>query len=293
MKLRFVPKEKLRLKIFKDEEAERLMKKAMAIQKQAYSEFTSYSNIGQKQPPDTNDHNFKVVYVTSPNSFWVVVPGEDDSIQDEIQLALSTRQEDCIMQNLSEVKPGCVYLALYEDSWYRAKVERVERRSDVFSIVVWFIDYGNTEIITDLRHIMKLGAKMVKDHPPLIETPGCAMECSLMGVRPNPLALPKLSWDKESIKIFENLLDGCKVDPIDDIIRVVIYSVVPKNDRKLTTVTIKDPDGTILNNLMLNQPNARGLNIAMFEEEGILSQESNSTRKRFQVMANTSATSSR
>ena len=89
MKLRMSPREELRLKVFKETTAKKMMNKLRALEEESLPPLTSYANIGQREPPgDAGKHNFKVVHTVSPNSFWVVMAdGEDDKVWDEIEKA--------------------------------------------------------------------------------------------------------------------------------------------------------------------------------------------------------------
>ena len=51
---------------------------------------------------------------------------------------------------------------------------RIERGEDrqIQQVTVWFIDFGNTEVITDMKLIRKMDLHLIQKFPKLIATPG-------------------------------------------------------------------------------------------------------------------------
>ena len=51
---------------------------------------------------------------------------------------------------------------------------RIERGEDrqIQQVTVWFIDFGNTEVITDMKLIRKMDLPLIQKYPKLIATPG-------------------------------------------------------------------------------------------------------------------------
>ena len=89
--------------------------------------------------------------------------------------------EGCLVSPI--VGQPCV--ALYEDSWYRAKVQKIS----VNDITVHYADYGNDET---------LKPSSVKQMSPLfMKTCEVAIECSL--------DLNRSEWPEEAIALFERL----------------------------------------------------------------------------------------
>ena len=125
MKLKSLPKEDLKLKIWNDEKVYKMMRWMRNKHQESGETLTSWRSIGQVAPPIKNVNNFKVVYSGSPNAFWVVMPGEDDAIQDVVEAAERYRKyEFRRFKKASELKVGIVTFATFEGSWYRAKLEK-------------------------------------------------------------------------------------------------------------------------------------------------------------------------
>ena len=103
------------------------------------------------------------------------MPGEDDAIQDVVEAAERYRKyEFRRFKKASELKVGIVTFATFEGSWYRAKLEKVEidPSGQLVRAVVWFIDYGNTEVITDIDNIRQMDLQLIKEFEKLIAVPG-------------------------------------------------------------------------------------------------------------------------
>ena len=153
------------------------------------------------------------------------MPGEDDAIQDVVEAAERYRKyEFRRFKKASELKVGIVTFATFEGSWYRAKLEKVEidPSGQLVRAVVWFIDYGNTEVITDIDNIRQMDLQLIKEFEKLIAVPGQAMACTLTSVAPNPMRNTEAGpaggretggWDEYACQVFENLLDGIKTSP--------------------------------------------------------------------------------
>merc|ERR1719419_6378 len=254
---------------------------------QSQETITSHNKIGQIIPPDNEKNNFKVVYAQSPNSFWVVHPGEDDAIQDVIDAAAEVRGGHFrTFKDTSELRLGIVCFANFEGDWYRARVEKIEKNSQgvVERVTVWFIDYGNTEVIKDMGDVRKIDHQLIKDFKQLVTTPGQAMECTLTSVGPNPLrnhgSDSVRGWDEFANDTFRDLLEETKVAPQDDLIRADIYSVVKKNELTLMSLTVYDQNGETLNTKMLKAVDPKGNRLAKAEQEGLLSQDDHELRRR-------------
>jgi len=299
MKLKSLPKEDLKLKIWNDEKVYKMMRWMRNKHQESGETLTSWRSIGQVAPPIKNVNNFKVVYSGSPNAFWVVMPGEDDAIQDVVEAAERYRKyEFRRFKKASELKVGIVTFATFEGSWYRAKLEKVEidPSGQLVRAVVWFIDYGNTEVITDIDNIRQMDLQLIKEFEKLIAVPGQAMACTLTSVAPNPMRNTEAGpaggretggWDEYACQVFEKLLDGIKTSPQDDIIQAEIYSVTKaswSDELNIMSLTVHDEarrfHGETLNAQMLRAVDQRDRRLAKAKQEDLASQDNHELRRR-------------
>ncbi|XP_051163824.1 maternal protein tudor-like isoform X2 [Leptopilina boulardi] len=117
--------------------------------------------------------------INSVEEFWIQRLDYEDKL-DEIACQLCAFEDEAAVK---EPKVGSIYAALFtcDDAWYRGKVLSINGNE----INVFFIDYGNSSIVTDLRELSK----------ELVNLPSFAKKCSLK--------LPKdqyKEWPKDAVK---------------------------------------------------------------------------------------------
>ena len=137
------------------------------------------------------------------------------------------------MKDLSELRIGCVYLGPYKDPfdvetfYFRARLEKVYGdkvgcnvkvivrfigafsavflRFLVFRLKVFFIDYGNTEMLRG-DQLVPVDARIKTVYRRLVSVPAAAIECSLAETRPNPARNTRGIWDSEVLGIFKEFV---------------------------------------------------------------------------------------
>ena len=137
----------------------------------------------------------EVTHVNHPNSFWVVYNDREtlqkqQEVHEAIDIWLKYAQDEpsCLVQHLKHVIAGNVYLAPFNDEYYRARVDAVDECSNY--VTVFFMDFGNSDsvmleelIVLSRKGLTELGENVM----PLIKIPALAIECSLALIRPNPI----------------------------------------------------------------------------------------------------------
>lgn len=101
---------------------------------------------------------------------------------------------------------GKILLAPYVEgpnviNYYRAKIEEI--REDGFK--VFFIDYGNREIITDRSSLKEIDASKIPD---LINIPAQAFECVLCEIRPSLIESGDGKWTDKARRWFTSAVSG-------------------------------------------------------------------------------------
>ena len=160
-------------------------------------EVTVAEAIGQVDPPrvEVSEVKVEVTHVNHPNSFWVVYNDREtlqkqQEVHEAIDIWLKYAQDEpsCLVQHLKHVIAGNVYLAPFNDEYYRARVDAVDECSNY--VTVFFMDFGNSDsvmleelIVLSRKGLTELGENVM----PLIKIPALAIECSLALIRPNPI----------------------------------------------------------------------------------------------------------
>ncbi|CAF1488719.1 unnamed protein product [Rotaria sp. Silwood1] len=115
-----------------------------------------------------------ITYVTSDLKIYFQYSEQGQKLE---QLQTDLREIFNRTKPVGEYKPkkGELLAARFtvDNEWYRARVEKIEGNN---RISIYFIDYGNREIITDLSRLTKLP-------PDFSQLPGQAHECELAYVR--------------------------------------------------------------------------------------------------------------
>nr|CAD7396431.1 unnamed protein product [Timema poppensis] len=130
-------------------------------------------------------------HIESPALFWVQNAGDAAAIEG-MQFELQTKADDLqIIETLPD--EDTLLAALYDESWYRAKV--LETDNNLITVV--FVDYGNTDVID----ITSGGLRTLPDE--LKQSPGFAIKCKF-SLEP----LEGSEWSAESMERFESLLES-------------------------------------------------------------------------------------
>ena len=185
-------------------------KKAVEIAKKKQLQST---HIEQIPPPgkDVSHLNIeRITHVSSPSMFWVQTTEVSHNVE-RLHTIIEHSLRNCPqVGSIYDVKVGNMFLAPFKDPsekeihFYRARVNAIMEKEKV---VVFFIDYGNVEIV-DYRNLRVMSAGVVQEFSELVTIPGLAHECCLASVQPDRLRSSKGLWDDEVIKKFKNLLLG-------------------------------------------------------------------------------------
>ncbi len=156
-----------------------------------------------------------------------------------------------------DVKVGHVYLAPFDNEYFRARVDSVDRRAG--TIAVFFIDFGNVRNDVRLSELIPITRNGLREIGPvgikLVETPALALECSLAETRPNPhrgkvfqkvleqkiLSLSYLGgedWDAQAIDKFNKLVRGDDNNSENQFVFTNVYAVTQGANGPLLTVTL-------------------------------------------------------
>lgn len=294
MKLKSMQHEqKMVVKLYSEEQAEKLWQKHRdTLKRLAESdqckEMTMAESIGQVEPPDpdTLEVKFNVTHVNHPNSFWVVYHDDiHDRMMEDVGDAIDVWIKYASAENIpgprhiKDLVHGNVYLAPFEQGYYRARIDSVDFQSAIAT--VFFIDFGNIEdvVMEDLIFITKEGlTKLGQPVMALIKTPALAMECSLANTKPNPIRSGISEWDAEAIKAFSNLL---RSDSEDVTVLAEIYSVTPGPLTPFITVNLykhSRVDTKSINDQLKATSDKKGL-LAEQRNESYLTNENHKSRK--------------
>ena len=122
----------------------------------------------------------------------------------DIWMKYAENEPTCMVQQMKQVLVGNIYLAPFNEDYFRARIESVD--SSTNTVHVFFIDFGNVEdvmledlIVINKKGLYDLGVSVMA----LIKVPALAIECSLAHVRPNPIVN---EWTSEATKAFESML---------------------------------------------------------------------------------------
>nr|CAD7257699.1 unnamed protein product [Timema shepardi] len=130
-------------------------------------------------------------HIESPALFWVQNAGDAAAIE-AMQFELQTKADDLqIIETLPD--EDTLLAALYDESWYRAKV--LETDNNLITVV--FVDYGNTDVID----ITSGSLRTLPDE--LKQNPGFAIKCKF-SLEP----VEGSEWSAESMERFESLLES-------------------------------------------------------------------------------------
>lgn len=137
------------------------------------------SNLGPA-PINFNDSRFRRVAVThiTPELKTYVQYCEQGSKVEQLQSELRDMFAQTKPVGGHTAKKGELLAARFtgDNEWYRARVEKIEGNN---RISVYFVDYGNREVITDPSRLTTLP-------PGFSQLPAQAHECDLAHVRPPP-----------------------------------------------------------------------------------------------------------
>nr|CAD7441738.1 unnamed protein product [Timema bartmani] len=130
-------------------------------------------------------------HIESPALFWVQNAGDAAAIE-AMQFELQTKADDLqIIETLPD--EDILLAALYDESWYRAKV--LETDNNLITVV--FVDYGNTDVVD----ITSGSLRTLPDE--LKQSPGFAIKCKF-SLEP----VEGIEWSAESLERFESLLES-------------------------------------------------------------------------------------
>ena len=110
---------------------------------------------------DFNDSKFRrvlITYITSDLKVYVQFAAQGQKLE-QLQADLREYFTQNPPAGGHTPKKGELLAARFsaDNEWYRARVEKIEGNTRVF---VYFLDYGNREVITDLSHLATLPASM-------------------------------------------------------------------------------------------------------------------------------------
>ncbi|XP_015178527.1 PREDICTED: maternal protein tudor isoform X2 [Polistes dominula] len=158
------------------------------------------TNIEERLPPlgEENSPNVVISHVNTPAEFWV----QAEASMAELEVMSDRLQDATSFLPLTNLENGTICAAKYpeDEQWYRAQI----LSQDQNGVNVFYIDYGNTSIITELRILPE----------DIVNIPILAKRCGLQ--MPDYIS----SWSEEACQTFKDLAaDGATMfqfEVIDD-----------------------------------------------------------------------------
>ncbi|XP_031437204.1 tudor domain-containing 6 isoform X3 [Clupea harengus] len=154
-------------------------------------EMKSKSNMPKESLPVNTTHKAVVQYVESPSEFWVQTQKYadefDQMMNDLTELYYDPASAEGLIRNPTI---GLFCAASSKDgSYYRGNVREIDGKQ----LLVYFVDYGNTEIVDSLslRHLPSKYQRL----PPL------ALKCALVGIKP-----VCDGWSVKALNFFSNFV---------------------------------------------------------------------------------------
>ena len=144
---------RLKLKLYSSVElAQEKHEEWQKVVKKAQDDRLTATELGQVTPPGmevTELEILKVTHISSPSTFWVHT---EESVAQDIRVGQIIYQvlSRCTEVPRGQLREGQLFLAPYKDpeeeetNFYRAKVSRVFGTT---SVSVFFVDYGNMEVV--------------------------------------------------------------------------------------------------------------------------------------------------
>ncbi|KAI4503981.1 hypothetical protein M0802_000452 [Mischocyttarus mexicanus] len=143
------------------------------------------TNIEERLPPlgEENSPNVVISHVNTPDEFWVQV----EASMAELEIMSDRLKDAQSFLPLTNLKNGTICAAKYpeDEQWYRAQI----LSQDQNGVHVFYIDYGNTSIITELRLLPE----------DIVNIPKLSKRCGLQA--PNYIS----SWSEEACQAFKDL----------------------------------------------------------------------------------------
>ncbi|XP_014611434.1 PREDICTED: maternal protein tudor isoform X1 [Polistes canadensis] len=143
------------------------------------------TNIEERLPPlgEENSPNVVISHVNTPAEFWV----QAEASMAELEIISDRLQDAPSFLPLTNLKNGTICAAKYpeDEEWYRAQI----LSQDENGVNVFYIDYGNTSIITELRLLPE----------DIVNIPKLSKRCGLQ--MPDYIS----SWSEEACQTFKDL----------------------------------------------------------------------------------------
>lgn len=189
------------------------LKDAEVFNKNLLKSLQQKSSLLQEMYPEYMD--VIVTHIENAGHFWV--QRSDKPEKDRLVFIFDTlNREGSLTIVESEIRIGQIYVVGYTDKqkhYYRGRIQALLPGG---KYQVYFIDYGNTVIVTR-KEIYELVSK--DEQQELENEHDAAIECVLSEVQPSPVHDPRGRWTAEADKIF---LEYCT----DAVLRAKVYSVL-------------------------------------------------------------------
>lgn len=207
----------------------------------------------------------KITHIDHCGKFWFQPLSEIDSLKD---ITKQINKEIILKFNYpSDISKGMIVAAFLHDSYHRAKVLNVERKSDAMvSFRVFFIDYGNSETV-EFSKLRNLKFDNLKDIPPRV------FECCLAGIQPSSLNCPTGRWPKQAIELMQQVTN--QEMSKSSFVHLEIYSVI----NSVTSVIMKANNESVNEILVVK-------GYAQYSEENYMSKMDHDLRMRQQAIVN-------
>ncbi|XP_023227156.1 ATP-dependent RNA helicase TDRD9-like [Centruroides sculpturatus] len=175
-------------------------------------------NINQVALPSLNTTVIRIfaTFMVDCGHFWAQYRDTSEMNLQFLKDAINLNEAQNF-QPVTKIYPGKIILAPFFEahntmSYYRAKIEEITEDG----IKVFFIDYGNKEIIPNKSHLKEIDALRTPD---LLTIPAQAFECALCEIRPSVLKSTDGKWTDEARRWFQSAVNGQELI-------ATVYSVV-------------------------------------------------------------------
>ncbi|XP_063226308.1 probable ATP-dependent RNA helicase spindle-E [Bacillus rossius redtenbacheri] len=145
----------------------------------------------------------KISHFIDPGHFWA----HNQSNEVEAILRIINMNQKELVPLKEKPKPGQLLAAPFTDSgitfYYRARVNALLRSRDQMRVEVFFVDYGNTEIVME-SELLDFGPSLLpEDDYNILDHRAQAFECVLCEIQPSLKCSDKGHWTAEAIDAFK------------------------------------------------------------------------------------------
>lgn len=178
---------------------------------------------------ELNEFPIYVTHIIDAGHFWAQYHNEQtEKALDKLSEVISYSHH-AVPCDPDTIKLGDLVIAKWKDDYRRAQVIKVNRKDlskEIDNVLVFFVDYGNSELYQNVRDLLEVNVNI---NPELIEIPAQAIECQLAFVKQSTLHCIDDNWSEEANREFQSYVQGKKqliakvFSVVNKIVRVEIF----------------------------------------------------------------------